>query len=57
MNGLISYLSESDVAVARLDLFCPTILGGGGLLPVRVSLWIHHPYNYRAVLGLNKLVV
>ena len=27
MNGLISYLPESEVAVARLDLFSPGHLG------------------------------
>ena len=30
MNGLISYLPESEVAVARLNLFSPTT---GGLPP------------------------
>ena len=30
MNGLISHLPESEVAVAWLDLFSPTTGGGGG---------------------------
>ena len=29
MNGLISYLSKSEVAVVRHDLFSPTTGGGG----------------------------
>ena len=33
MNGLISYLPESEVAVARLYLFSPTTGGAGGCHP------------------------
>ena len=47
MNGLISYLPETDVAVARLDLFFPTTRGGGGLPPP-------DPYAYALATGLIR---
>ena len=41
MNGLISYLPESEIALARFDLFSPTTGGSRPPAPRSVRLCLH----------------